>query len=124
MAQLFCLNVYKFEKLNYPALFTCLNVLFFPGVRKYGKDFQAMAEVLGNKNINQCHNFFVNYRRRFNLIDVLYEYEKENNIPRSDPMSTPMELWDENMTQSPTSATSSKEEPKDNSTNNNIPRSK
>jgi len=91
-------------------------------VRKYGKDFQAMAEVLGNKNINQCHNFFVNYRRRFNLIDVLYEYEKENNIPRSDPMSTPMELWDENMTQSPTSATSSKEEPKDNSTNNNIPR--
>ena len=39
-----------------------------------------MAEVLGNKNISQCRNFFVNYRRRFNLLDVLEEYEKENSI--------------------------------------------
>eukprot|EP00794_Sanderia_malayensis_P017818 gene17818-19596_t len=49
-------------------------------VRKYGKDFQAMAEVLGNKNVSQCRNFFVNYRRRFNLLDVLEEYEKEHSI--------------------------------------------
>lgn len=51
-------------------------------VRKYGKDFEAMAEVLGNKNVTHCRNFFINHRRRFNLMEVLAEYEKENNIPR------------------------------------------
>lgn len=62
-------------------------------VRKYGKDFQAMSEVLGNKNSGQCRNFFLNYRRRFNLLDVLSEYEKENNIPRSE--SCVNDAWDE-----------------------------
>ena len=41
-----------------------------------------MSEVLGNKNETHCRNFFINHRRRFNLIEVLAEYEKENNIPR------------------------------------------
>ena len=41
-----------------------------------------MTEVLGNKTIGQCRNFFLNYRHRFNLLEVLAEYEKENNIPR------------------------------------------
>ncbi|OWK08191.1 RCOR3, partial [Cervus elaphus hippelaphus] len=36
-------------------------------VRKYGKDFQAIADVIGNKTVGQVKNFFVNYRRRFNL---------------------------------------------------------
>lgn len=62
-------------------------------MRKYGKDFQAMSEVLGNKNSGQCRNFFLNYRRRFNLLDVLSEYEKENNIPRSE--SCVNDAWDE-----------------------------
>lgn len=33
-------------------------------VRKYGKDFNAMSEVLGNKNVSHCRNFFINYHRR------------------------------------------------------------
>ena len=41
-----------------------------------------MTEVLGNKTIGQCRNFFFNYRHRYNLLEVLAEYEKENNIPR------------------------------------------
>ena len=41
-----------------------------------------MTEVLGNKTIGQCRNFFLNYRHRYNLLEVLAEYEKENNIPR------------------------------------------
>lgn len=60
-------------------------------VRKYGKDFNAMAEVLGNKNVSHCRNFFINYHRRFNLMDVLAEYEKENNIPHSE--SRVNEAW-------------------------------
>lgn len=49
----------------------------FTGVRKYGKDFQAIADVIGNKTVGQVKNFFVNYRRRFNLEEVLQEWEAE-----------------------------------------------
>ena len=58
--------------------------MYFTAVRRYGKDFQAMAEVLGNKSVSQCRNFFVNYRRRFNLQQVLEEYEAEQGITSSD----------------------------------------
>jgi len=60
------------------------NLISFTAVRRYGKDFQAMAEVLGNKSVSQCRNFFVNYRRRFNLQQVLEEYEAEQGITSSD----------------------------------------
>lgn len=46
-------------------------------MRKYGKDFQAIADVIGNKTVGQVKNFFVNYRRRFNLDEVLQEWEAE-----------------------------------------------
>ncbi|XP_041109017.1 REST corepressor 3-like isoform X2 [Polyodon spathula] len=52
-------------------------LLAVQGVRKYGKDFQAIAEVIGNKTVGQVKNFFVNYRRRFNLEEVLQEWEAE-----------------------------------------------
>ncbi|KAA0712550.1 REST corepressor 3 [Triplophysa tibetana] len=52
-------------------------LLAVQGVRKYGKDFQAIADVIGNKTVGQTKNFFVNYRRRFNLDEVLQEWEAE-----------------------------------------------
>ncbi|XP_060069941.1 REST corepressor 3-like [Ylistrum balloti] len=48
------------------------------GVRKYGKDFQAIAEVIGNKTEAHVRSFFVNFRRRYNLDEVLAEYEAEH----------------------------------------------
>lgn len=59
-------------------------LIFTTAVRRYGKDFQAMAEVLGNKSVSQCRNFFVNYKRRFNLQQVLEEYEAEQGITSTD----------------------------------------
>ena len=53
------------------------NFCVLSGVRKYGKDFQAIADVIGNKTVGQVKNFFVNYRRRFNLEEVLQEWEAE-----------------------------------------------
>lgn len=53
------------------------------GVRKYGKDFQAIADVIGNKTVGQVKNFFVNYRRRFNLEEVLQEWEAEQGTQAS-----------------------------------------
>jgi hypothetical protein len=50
------------------------------GMRRYGKDFKAIAETIGNKTEGHLRNFFVNYRRRYNLDDVLAEYEKEHGV--------------------------------------------
>ncbi|KAF4098026.1 REST corepressor 3 [Onychostoma macrolepis] len=55
-------------------------LLAVQGVRKYGKDFQAIADVIGNKTVGQVKNFFVNYRRRFNLDEVLQEWEAEQGV--------------------------------------------
>uniref|UniRef100_T1IQN0 REST corepressor n=1 Tax=Strigamia maritima TaxID=126957 RepID=T1IQN0_STRMM len=60
-------------------------LLAVQGVRKYGKDFKAIAEVIGNKTEGHIRSFFVNYRRRYNLDAVLEEYEAENGpIPEED----------------------------------------
>lgn len=47
-------------------------------MRKYGKDFRAIAEVIGTKTEAHLRSFFVNYRRRYNLDAVLKEFEVEN----------------------------------------------
>ncbi|XP_022912763.1 REST corepressor 1 isoform X2 [Onthophagus taurus] len=53
-------------------------LLAVQGVRKYGKDFKSIAEVLGNKTEHHVRSFFVNYRKRYNLDSVLKDYEKEH----------------------------------------------
>ena len=53
-------------------------LLAVQGVRKYGKDFKAIAETIGNKTDVHIRSFFANYRRRYNLDEVLAEFEKEN----------------------------------------------
>nr|XP_033793999.1 REST corepressor 3 isoform X6 [Geotrypetes seraphini] len=58
-------------------------LLAVQGVRKYGKDFQAIADVIGNKTVGQVKNFFVNYKRRFNLEEVLQEWEAEQGTQAS-----------------------------------------
>ncbi|XP_036401986.1 REST corepressor 3-like isoform X1 [Megalops cyprinoides] len=52
-------------------------LLAVQGVRKYGKDFQAIADVIGSKTAGQVKNFFVSYRHRFNLEEVLQEWAAE-----------------------------------------------
>ncbi|XP_061781178.1 REST corepressor 1 isoform X1 [Nerophis lumbriciformis] len=55
-------------------------LLAVQAIRKYGRDFQAISDVIGNKSVVQVKNFLVNYRRRFNLDEVLHEWEKENGV--------------------------------------------
>ncbi|KAJ7307258.1 hypothetical protein JRQ81_009256 [Phrynocephalus forsythii] len=52
-------------------------LLAVQAIRKYGKDFQAIAEVISNKTVAQVKTFFISYRRRFNLEEVLQEWESE-----------------------------------------------
>lgn len=51
-------------------------------IRRYGKDFAAIADVIGNKTAGQVSSFFVSYRRRFNLEEVLQEWQAEQEVPR------------------------------------------
>uniref|UniRef100_A0A8C4RNX6 REST corepressor 2 n=1 Tax=Erpetoichthys calabaricus TaxID=27687 RepID=A0A8C4RNX6_ERPCA len=55
-------------------------LLAVQAIRKYGKDFAAIAEVIGNKTVAQVKSFFVSYRRRFNLEEVLREWQAEQEI--------------------------------------------
>lgn len=62
------------------------------GIRKYGRDFKAIAEVIGNKTEAHVRSFFVNYRRRYNLDAVLQEFEAEHGItPGTDDTKPPGE---------------------------------
>lgn len=54
------------------------------GVRKYGKDFQAIAELLGTKTEGQVRSFFLNYRRKYNLDRIVQEFERNNNAKQDD----------------------------------------
>lgn len=59
------------------------------GVRKYGKDFKAIADVIGTKNETHVRMFFISYRKRYNLDAVLKEYEEENGpIPEDEKVGT------------------------------------
>ncbi|XP_035795971.1 REST corepressor 2-like [Anopheles albimanus] len=54
-------------------------MLAVQGVRKYGRDFQAIADTLGSKTEAQVRTFYMNYRRRFSLDAMLKEFEARNS---------------------------------------------
>ncbi|ROJ33103.1 REST corepressor 2 [Anabarilius grahami] len=55
-------------------------LLAVQAIRRYGKDFAAIADVIGNKTVAQVGSFFVSYRRRFNLEEVLREWQAEQEV--------------------------------------------
>uniref|UniRef100_A0A8C7Y496 REST corepressor 2 n=1 Tax=Oryzias sinensis TaxID=183150 RepID=A0A8C7Y496_9TELE len=55
-------------------------LLAVQAIRRYGKDFTAIAEVIGTKTAAQVSSFFVSYRRRFNLDEVLREWAAEQVV--------------------------------------------
>ncbi|EFA01740.2 REST corepressor-like Protein [Tribolium castaneum] len=71
-------------------------LLAVQGVRKYGKDFKSIAEVLGNKTEHHVRTFFVNYRKRYNLDNVLKDWEKDNGPLPEDNGDVKVELDDSN----------------------------
>lgn len=45
--------------------------------RRHGKDYQAIAEILGTKNAQQVKSFHAKERKRFHLDSIIKEYEEE-----------------------------------------------
>ncbi|XP_023347554.1 REST corepressor 3 [Eurytemora carolleeae] len=56
------------------------HLLAVQGIRKFGKNFKVIAEILGTKTEAHTRNFFVSFKRRYNLDSVLKEYEAEAGI--------------------------------------------
>ncbi|XP_034947455.1 REST corepressor 3 isoform X2 [Chelonus insularis] len=84
-------------------------LLAVQGVRKYGKDFSAIADVIGTKTESHLRSFFVNYRRRYNLDAVLREYEAENGpILIDDEKEEKMEVEQTSNNESPETSQKSK----------------
>ncbi|XP_042368468.1 REST corepressor 2 [Plectropomus leopardus] len=70
-------------------------LLAVQAIRRYGKDFTAIAEVIGTKTPAQVSSFFVSYRRRFNLDEVLREWAAEQvatNRDQRDPRRSSEEM--------------------------------
>uniref|UniRef100_A0A3B3BR48 REST corepressor 2 n=1 Tax=Oryzias melastigma TaxID=30732 RepID=A0A3B3BR48_ORYME len=70
-------------------------LLAVQAIRRYGKDFTAIAEVIGTKTAAQVSSFFVSYRRRFNLDEVLREWAAEQvatNRDQRDPRRSVEEM--------------------------------
>ncbi|XP_039447286.1 REST corepressor isoform X1 [Culex pipiens pallens] len=55
-------------------------LLAVQGVRKFGRNFQAIADTIGTKTEAQLRTFYVNYRRKYNLDSVLKDYEEEQKL--------------------------------------------
>ncbi|EEB13751.1 REST corepressor, putative [Pediculus humanus corporis] len=55
-------------------------MLAVQGVRKHGKNFKAIAEIIGTKTEAHVRNFFVTYKKKYNLDVVLKEFEAENGL--------------------------------------------
>ena len=51
---------------------------FTTGIRKFGKNFKVIAEIIGTKTESHVRSFFVNYRRKYNLDAALKDYETEH----------------------------------------------
>ncbi|ESO05703.1 hypothetical protein HELRODRAFT_171364 [Helobdella robusta] len=55
-------------------------LLAVQGIRQYGTNFQAISEVIGTKSEHLVRNFFMNFKTRYNLDEVMKEYEKEMKL--------------------------------------------
>ena len=72
--------------------------ILIAGVRKFGKNFATIAEVIGTKTESHVRSFYVNYRRRYNLDNALKEYEAEHGPSgiETPPAEPEEEVNDEN----------------------------
>ncbi|KAM9827515.1 LOW QUALITY PROTEIN: REST corepressor 2 [Neosynchiropus ocellatus] len=104
-------------------------LLAVQAIRRYGKDFSAIAEVIGTKTSAQVSSFFVSYRRRFNLDEVLREWAAEQvacsrDRRGSDEMTPPPEGGTEEdemkMEDSPSDTTGSSSPPSSTQTTSSL----
>lgn len=61
--------------------------LVVQGVKKFGKDFQAIADTIGTKTQSQVRFFCSNHRRRYDLEAAMKEFQKTQQLENSNSIN-------------------------------------
>uniref|UniRef100_A0A668AF65 Nuclear receptor corepressor 2 n=1 Tax=Myripristis murdjan TaxID=586833 RepID=A0A668AF65_9TELE len=97
------------------------------GLLQYGRNWSAIAKMVGSKTVSQCKNFYFNYKKRQKLDEILQQHkmksEKERKArrkgkaPQSEEASAPSAAEEEEMEGSGASG-NEEEAPEDGEANN------
>lgn len=52
--------------------------LLFPGLLQYGRNWSAIAKMVGSKTVSQCKNFYFNYKKRQKLDEILQQHKMKS----------------------------------------------
>ncbi|XP_022086194.1 nuclear receptor corepressor 1-like isoform X2 [Acanthaster planci] len=58
------------------------------GLLKHGRDWASISKAVGTKTEAQCKNFYFNYKRKFNLEQILEEHNRKAKVEREHRIST------------------------------------
>lgn len=52
--------------------------LSLPGLLQYGRNWSAIAKMVGSKTVSQCKNFYFNYKKRQKLDEILQQHKMKS----------------------------------------------
>lgn len=48
------------------------------GLLQYGRNWSAIAKMVGSKTVSQCKNFYFNYKKRQKLDEILQQHKMKS----------------------------------------------